>query len=137
MTMSPSEEEQKRNFGYVLEMAAYDALVSSNLFDNVYTELDLRKMFGWGASSVDLMLVKGDMVIMGQLKWRRSRRRESIEINKFIKSVNHICSFLDQGIFVFGIWISRMEPFNDNKERMLREHKIYSDATNSKKSKMP
>ena len=92
------------------------------MFDNILHENQLKQRWGWPSSSVDYMLETKDHVILIQCKWRTSRRRENLGITNFLSSVNHILSKFDKPMLI-GLWISRIEPFEDNIET-LKKHKI-------------
>ena len=59
---------------------------------------------------------------MVQTKYRNTRRRENISISKFLNSVEYISKQIEKPV-LFGVWVSRLEPFDDNKE-WLSQHKI-------------
>jgi hypothetical protein len=113
-----------KNFGYIFESILFERLKSLNLFDEIYYETDLRKKWGFDAASVDYLLVYKNNVIMLQVKWRKTRRKENAHIQNFIKSINHISRFIDDKTMLFGLWVSRRQPFDDNKYYM-KNHNIY------------
>ena len=108
------------NIGKLFEDLIYKELISMNLFDNVYDELYLRKAFGWDSCGCDFLAIKEHDAIAIQLKWRKTRRREDIGIDKFVKSMCHLQKvFHEMDIEIkSGLYISRLEPFKDNIVRM-------------------
>jgi hypothetical protein len=111
--------------GHHLENELLKKIISIGKFDDIYTERDLIKMYGFCASSIDFVLVRNSELIFIQMKWRRTRRRENKGINNFLKSVEYLCEIFGRDKYSFGIWSSRIEPFEDNKCKLL-ESKIYS-----------
>ena len=118
------DHKNPKNFGYIFESILYERLKSLNLFDEIYYETDLRKKWGFDAASVDYLLVYKNNVIMLQVKWRKTRRKENAHIQNFIKSINHISHFINDKTMLFGLWISRRQPFDDNLYYM-SNHNIY------------
>ena len=112
-----------KNFGYIFENIIHDKLKNLECFDEILYEKELKKRWGWEASSVDYLLIYDNNIILIQVKWRKTRRRESVHIHNFIKSINHIMNALTNKNMVMGLWISRREPFEDNKE-FLSKHNI-------------
>ena len=108
------DPKNPKNFGYIFENILYERLVSLNLFYEIYYETDLRKKWGFDAASVDYLLVYKNKVIMLQVKWRKTRRKENDHIKNFIKSINHISTFINDKTMLFGLWVSRRQPFEDN-----------------------
>lgn len=78
-----------RNLGRFFEQRIYMGLKSMKLFDKIYYEDDLKKIYGWRASSIDYMLEMPDGIILMQVKWRTSRRRENNAIMNFLNSIRH------------------------------------------------
>jgi hypothetical protein len=110
------------NPGKLLENKIQDGLKGLGLFDEILHEDDLRRTCGWDASSVDHLLVIGDFMIPIQDKWCNTRRRETKNIARFLQSVYYVSDKIQKKV-LFGAWVSRIEPFEDNKE-MLMQHKI-------------
>jgi hypothetical protein len=63
----------------------------------------------------------GDYAIAIQAKWRCTRRREDIGINNFLKSLEYTISKSGKKL-LFGLWVSRMEPFQDNKDKLFKQN---------------
>jgi hypothetical protein len=59
-----------------------------------------------------------------QLKWRRTRRRETQGIKNFIRSIQYVKTVMKKDV-LFGIWSSRMMPFEDNA-LLLETEKVVS-----------
>jgi hypothetical protein len=106
-----------QNFGIKLEMDLYKRLNDLMLFDNILMEKDLIRLYGWDTSSIDHLLFYGNYIIPIQTKWVKTKRRETHAVNNFLKSVKIIQSVFNRPI-LFGIWCSRMTPFEDNQELM-------------------
>jgi hypothetical protein len=84
---------------------------------NVYSEQELTKLYGWNASSVDFLIETEDHLIFMQVKYLATRRRESIQINKFISSIKHIRMSLPEHSLkktMIGVWVCKLYPFGDN-----------------------
>ena len=117
------------NIGRQFEARVYKELLDLKQFDCIYDEIDLRKQYGWDSSGIDFLVVKGNIALAIQLKWRKSRRRESIGIEKFLNSLSYVKQKSGETNAGYnlagGLYISRLEPFEDNKEK-LREHNIIS-----------
>jgi len=77
----------------------------------------LIRLYGWDTSSIDHLLFYGNYIIPIQTKWVKTKRRETHAVNNFLKSVKIIQSVFNRPI-LFGIWCSRMTPFEDNQELM-------------------
>lgn len=115
------------DFGRVLERALFNEFIATGLFEDIYTETDLRNMFGWNATSIDYMLVsKAGHIILLQSKWRKTKRRETKCVMRFLRSVEHVvnCAGVGQR-YTFGIWAARCEPFEDNKQ-LMQQYNIHS-----------
>lgn len=113
------------NLGAKLEADVYTKTLGLDvygIFECVLHEKDLISLFGWESSSIDQLIIIGNYMIPIQLKWRRTRRRETQGIENFIKSIKYIKQVLDKDV-LFGIWSSRMMPFDDNTQ-WLQEEKI-------------
>jgi len=81
----------------------------------IYRENDLTRIYGWDASSIDFIVEFENNMLFIQTKWRKTRRRESLGINHFIKSIKYIQSLeLVKNKKYSGLWISRRKPFDDN-----------------------
>lgn len=112
------------NYGYELEDKLLKELKSLHIFDQILVEENLRKRWGWLAAGVDQLLYIGDYVIPIQAKWRCTRRREDLCIDNYLKSLDYVMERCDKKL-LFGVWVSRLEPFQDNKEK-LRRKGVYS-----------
>jgi hypothetical protein len=99
-----------------------ERLYETEKFEQILYETELKKRYGWNASSVDMLIIYGDTLIFTQCKWRVSRRRESLDIAKFLNSAKHISQFFGTDFKVYGLWVSRREPFSDNKELLKKEN---------------
>ena len=109
--------KDEKNLGYLLEDKLLNALTSLGLFDKILEEDHLKKLWGWSAAGVDQLLVSGDYVVAIQAKWRCTRRREDISINNFLSSLEYTIAKSGKKL-LFGLWVSRLEPFDDNKQRL-------------------
>jgi hypothetical protein len=114
--------QDAKNFGYFLEHKLLESMKELDIFDEIYVEDHLKKQWGWSASGVDQMLVIGDYVIAIQAKWRGTRRRETVFVNNFLSSLEYTLAKCGKKL-LFGLWVSRLEPFDDNKEK-LNERKV-------------
>lgn len=110
------------NLGAKLEADVYNQILKMKEFDIVLLEKDLVSMFGWNSSSIDQLLIIDKYMIPIQLKWRRTRRRETQGVENFIRSIHYVKTRLDKDV-LFGIWSSRMMPFKDNIS-LLKNEKI-------------
>lgn len=119
-----SDCEMKKNLGYFLESELLQSLKSLDVFDEILVEDNLKQRWGWSASGVDHWLIKGDYVVAIQAKWRCTRRREDQGINNFLKSLEYTLAKSGKKL-LFGLWVSRLEPFDDNKAR-LYEQGVYT-----------
>lgn len=109
--------KDKKNFGYLLEDKLLDALTSLQLFDKIMEEDHLKKIWGWAAAGIDHFLIIGDYAVAIQAKWRCTRRREDLGINNFLSSLEYTIAKSGKKLLV-GLWVSRLEPFDDNKQRL-------------------
>jgi hypothetical protein len=109
--------------GAKLEVDVFSALKSLDIFDAVYHERELVDKFGWQCCSIDVLAVCGDYIIPTQQKWRMSKRRETQDVNNFIKSMEYIQGKLGKKI-LFGVWSSRKHPFDDNALK-LKEWNVF------------
>jgi len=109
------------NFGKLLEDKLYEKLVEIDdhgMFKQIVHEDKLKQCWGWQAASVDYLVDLGDWgIILIQCKWRRSRRRENKAIYNFLESVRYITNKVGKDV-LFGMWISRIGPFDDNVETL-------------------
>ena len=112
------------NQGEKLEADVYHQITKMNTFDVVLIENDLVSMYGWDSSSIDQLLLIDGYMIPIQLKWRRTRRRETQGIKNFIRSIHYLKQVLKKDV-LFGIWSSRMMPFEDNA-LLLETEKVVS-----------
>lgn len=112
------------NLGEKLEADVYHQITKMNAFDVVLIENDLVSMYGWDCSSIDQLLIIDGYMIPIQLKWRRTRRRETQGIKNFIRSIQHVKAVMKKDV-LFGIWSSRMMPFEDNA-LLLETEKVVS-----------
>ncbi len=113
------------NIGLIFETQLMKELSSFGV--DIIHEKDLMKMFGWNASGIDIVLFTKQGFIAIQAKYRRSRRRENHGISNFLKSLQYIREIYDKQYncpFLYGLWVSRAEPFDDNKE-LLAGHKVH------------
>lgn len=110
------------NLGHEFEELFYAKLKQFETFQKIYTESWLCKHWGFSASSVDFLIELEDSVIMMQLKFMNTRRRENKSIENYIKSIHYVLDQVNKPL-LFGLWISRLCPFEDNINKML-EHKI-------------
>lgn len=123
--VKPYFDNDPNNLGVKLEADVYMQTLEldmHNRFECVLHEKDLISLFGWESSSIDQLIIMGEYMIPIQLKWRRTRRRETQGIENFIKSIKYIKQVLDKDV-LFGIWSSRMMPFDDNTQ-WLHDEKI-------------
>lgn len=115
-TYCPNRNDPQ-NYGVKLELDLYNRLTELKLFDDILMEKDLIRLYGWDCASIDHLLIFKNYIIPVQTKWVRTKRRETQAVMNFLKSVKTI-----QGIFkkpvLFGIWCSRMTPFQDNQDLM-------------------
>lgn len=117
------------NNGILFEKLIHKKLVESNLFNEVYHEKDLIKLFGILASSVDFMLEYDNTLIFIQCKYKNTKRKETRDIQNYIKSIEYIVEKLNKNIYI-GIWISKLTPFEDNIEYLSKKNiKIISNYT--------
>jgi hypothetical protein len=112
------------NLGAKLEADVYNQIKEMKEFDVILLEKDLVSMFGWNSSSIDQLLIIDNYMIPIQLKWRRTRRRETQGIENFIRSIQYIKNRINKDV-LFGVWSSRMMPFEDNV-LLLETEKIVS-----------
>lgn len=111
--------------GRVFEHKITESLNQLCLFDGIYHEDELRKLWGWDICSIDHVLVYDDCIIPIQEKWCNTRRRETKHMQRFLRSVEYLQSVLPQKRILFGLWVSRIEPFDDNK-KMLNDFNVFA-----------
>lgn len=116
--------------GHLLEYLLLKQLQETSLFDDVIHEEFLRKQWGWAASGVDHLVVLGDYVIPIQTKWRKSRRRENLGVDNFLKSVEFTLNKTGKQM-LFGLWVSKIQPFSDNMQRLEKKNIICVSDVNS------
>ena len=109
--------DDSTNIGRVFEQRFYDRLKTLDGYDSIYEERDLRKMFGWDCVAVDFLVVKGDLAIAIQTKYKKTRRREDKFIGNFINSIDSVLKYANKDLLA-GFWVSRIKPFDDNIEYM-------------------
>lgn len=110
-----------KNFGYFLEDKLFAELKGMKLFDDILLEDFMLKRWGWSASGVDQLLIIGDYAIAIQTKWRKTRRREDHFINNFLTSLDFTIKKSGKKL-LFGLWVSRREPFEDNLEKLMAKN---------------
>lgn len=103
-----------RNLGYEAERRFYEYINSLSIFQDIKYEIELKRLYGWHAMSIDYLLITHNGIIPVQIKYRRSRRRENRGIANFIKGLETIASVYHDKPVLFGLWISRLHPFLDN-----------------------
>lgn len=117
-------EQDPLNYGYVLESKLLNELKDLQMFDQILVEDNLRKKWGWLAAGVDQLLYIGDYVIPIQAKWKCTRRREDLFIQNYLRSLDFVLDRSGKKL-LFGLWVSRLEPFADNKEKLYNKG-VYS-----------
>lgn len=103
-----------QNLGAKLEVDVYNLLLQLDFCEEIYHEKDLVRIFGWECGGVDALIVMTHGIIPIQLKWRKSKRRETHGIVNFLKSVRYVKNKLQKDV-LFGVWSSRVMPFLDNQ----------------------
>lgn len=103
------------NDGYVMESLVYEYIKNLNIFDEIIYEKELIKRYGREAVGIDYLLIHQNKMIVLQIKWKRTRRRENNGIESFLRSLNYIVDSLKDKQYMLGLYISRLEPFDDNK----------------------
>jgi len=111
-----------KNFGYIVEQLFYDNISKLGIFIDIKHEKELIKTYGFSYSSIDYILILKDGIIPVQIKYRGSRRRETIGVDNFISSISKLGDIFNKPI-IYGLWISRLRPFDDN-ESLLGLHNI-------------
>lgn len=115
-------QKDPKNFGYEAERLFYDYIKATNIFKTVKHETDLKKLHGWDVTSIDYLLESQNGLIPVQIKYRGTRRRENSGVQNFLKSIEKVSRLYEKPI-LFGIWISRLRPFDDNHD-LLSLHNI-------------
>ena len=118
--MSPQGDSH--NMGYEVESRFLKAVSNLGVFKEIKYENDLKREHGWGLVSIDFLLVATNGIVPVQIKYRRSRRRENHGIENFINSLDYLAKCYKAPV-LFGLWVSRLRPFEDNQERLL-QHKV-------------
>lgn len=114
------------NRGYELEDRVLYELQRLTGIVEIFTERELTRIHGWLAASVDFLVETSDQLIFIQVKYLSTRRKESVNINKFINSIEFIRSQLTEEQKqkkVRGLWVSKLHPFTDN-ESLLQTYNI-------------
>lgn len=111
-------DTNRHNFGKVLEDVLFEKLQNIGVLQKIEHEDILKRKWGWRAASVDYMLELDNFIILIQCKWRRSRRRENKGISNFLESVQYIKNIYKGKEVLFGMWISRINPFDDNVQTL-------------------
>lgn len=101
------------NLGAKLEIDVYNRLLEIDCIDALYHENELIRNFGWDCASVDTLIVIGEYIVPIQLKYRNSKRRETQGVVNFMKSIQSLKKKMGKKV-LFGVWSSRMMPFQDN-----------------------
>lgn len=110
----PAPERDPHNQGYEAERRFYEYIHSLSIFQDIKYEVELKRLYGWHAKSIDYLLVAPHGVIPVQIKYRRSRRRENRSIANFLKGLETLTNVYKEKPLLFGLWISRLQPFLDN-----------------------
>lgn len=112
-----NHSQDPNNHGYEFENKLLKELKDMCMFDQILIEETLRKRWGWMAAGVDHLVYIGDYVIPIQAKWRCTRRREDLCIQNYLKSLDYVLERCGKKL-LFGLWVSRLDPFQDNKEKL-------------------
>lgn len=113
------------NMGRILEHKITSKLSEMHIFDRVLHEDELRKLWGWDICSIDHLLIYKNYLIPIQEKWCNTRRRETKHMQRFLKSVKYLQRVLPDKQVLFGLWVSRIDPFDDNKH-MLTQANVHT-----------
>jgi hypothetical protein len=108
-----------KNLGYEFEHKIYEKFIKLG-FRKIIHETELRKKYGWNANSVDFLIESENGIIIIQTKWMKTMRRSTKYVNNFIKSIKFINEIYGKP-YLYGLWISRMKPFNDNISKLENE----------------
>lgn len=103
-----------KNYGKLLEDILYYNLQNTP-YIKIYNEIQLTKLYGWNATSVDFMIEFNNIIIFIQTKYLNSRRKETRNIHKFLNSTYYIYNQLSTNKPFIGIWVCRLHPFPDNE----------------------
>lgn len=109
-----------RNRGEVFEHHLYTYLCKLPL-TRIWHEKDLQKKHGWRAAGVDFLLEFDSFVVPIQCKYRNTRRREDGGVHNFLSSVEYVMNLWKKPMMM-GLWVSRMDPFDDNKLKLLQHN---------------
>jgi hypothetical protein len=109
-----------QNRGYEFEQKIFKSF--TNLGYKLLYEDELRKKYGWIASSIDFILELEAGIIIIQTKWSNTQRRSTKDVDNFINSIKYINKLYEKP-YLYGLWISRIKPFDDNITKM-KEVKI-------------
>lgn len=120
--MNKKLSSDAKNYGRHFEHVFRTNLEKIGIFDRIVDENYLTKKWGWHATSVDFMGETENGIVLIQIKYRRTRRRETAAVQNFIKSVKWLCGCVGKPM-LFGLWVSRLDPFEDNKE-LMKQFKI-------------
>ena len=102
------------NPGYLVEQLFFEQINKFDIFKDIKHEDELKK-HNWCFASVDYLLVTDNGIIPVQIKYRGTRRRENLAIQNFLNAIKRLNELYDKPI-LFGMWLSRLKPFDDNKE---------------------
>ena len=116
-----AREKDPLNKGYVLEEEMYKSLLELG-FEEVKHERDLTRHYGWLLSSIDFLIEVDNCMIAIQTKYKKTRRRENHGIDNFLRSLDHFQKVVGNNKQLLGLWISRLEPFEDNLERLAKKN---------------
>lgn len=118
------------NLGYEAESRFLEAVSNLGVFKEIKYENDLKREHGWPLISIDFLLVANNGIVPVQIKYRRSRRRENHGIANFINSLDHLSKCYKDPV-LFGLWVSRLKPFEDNQQRLMRHKVVCIDCYDS------
>lgn len=118
----PINIRDPNNLGYEAESRFLEAVSNLGVFKEIKYENDLKKEHGWPLISIDFLLVAKNGIVPVQIKYRGSRRRETHGIENFINSLVHLSKCYKDPV-LFGLWVSRLKPFDDNQEKLM-QHKV-------------
>ena len=102
------------NQGYLAEKLFFEQINKFDIFKDIKYEDELKK-HDWCFASVDYLLVTDNGIIPVQIKYRGTRRRENLAIKNFLNAIKRLNELYDKPI-LFGMWLSRLKPFDDNTE---------------------
>lgn len=107
------------NRGYELESKVYQHLKNLG-FNKIFCEDEIRRRFGWQTTGIDFLIELDHGIIVIQTKWVKTRRRSTKAVNSFINSTKFINNVYGKPI-LYGLWLSRLQPFDDHKMIMEKE----------------